>query len=127
MSFSLFFTWKKVPAEITLDGERGVSMCRRFRPTSAGRFAQEEVDEASCETSCVFQTNPGIRFLEWLRGDQPRLAEATLLVTGGSNDEESSRFIAENPDRVVIKPVDARALRSKLRAILARHQNREDN
>ncbi len=62
----------------------------------------------------------GIVLYEWLCRAQPQLAAATLVVTGGGSDGESDRFIREHPERVVMKPVDARGLVSKLRALLPR-------
>ena len=60
----------------------------------------------------------GAELYEWLCGAQPQLAAATLVVTGGGNDEESDRFIREHPERVVLKPVNTLGLISKLTALL---------
>ena len=58
--------------------------------------------------------------IEGLQDIAPRLADATVLMTGGAVDEATQAMLDAHADRVLRKPIDVAALRSLIERVRRR-------
>jgi CheY-like chemotaxis protein len=59
----------------------------------------------------------GAAFYSWLRRERPRLATRTVFVTSHSATLDYQTFLRDVPNRVLLKPVNAPALKAAIDGI----------
>jgi signal transduction histidine kinase/CheY-like chemotaxis protein len=82
------------------------------------RVHGDDLDAIVCDL--VMPDGGARKVIEGLERISPRLAEATVLMTGGAVDESTQAMLDAHPDRVLRKPVDVAAVRSLIERVRRR-------
>jgi CheY-like chemotaxis protein len=82
------------------------------------RVHGDDLDAIVCDL--VMPDGGARKVIEGLQRIAPRLADATVLMTGGAVDESTQAMLDAHADRVLRKPVDVAAVRALIERVRRR-------